>query len=144
LPILVRSQRQSLKVEVRKWSRPAIEVVSSHPSRVCPEAPPVASITQGTVKVSEFETIPEAGFATVTTSSPDFETALAGTAAVTSWLFTNVVVSGLPFHCTIEPEVKFDPTTLNVNAPPPCKLLLGDSALILILIVRAEPPSVCP
>jgi hypothetical protein len=56
--------------------------------------------------------------------------ALAGTAAVSRALVTKVVVRLLPFHCTLESEMKFEPTTLAVNDGPPCWLLFGDIASI--------------
>lgn len=43
-------------------------------------------------------------------------------------LLTKVVAKLLPFHCTLEPEMKFEPTTLRVKAGPPCWLLFGDKA----------------
>jgi len=35
-----------------------------------------------------------------------------------------------PFHCMVESEMKFEPTTLKVNDGPPCWLLFGDIASI--------------
>jgi hypothetical protein len=58
--------------------------------------------------------------------------ALAGTAAVSRALLTKVVGKLLPFHCTLESEMKFEPTTLRVSDGPPCgrcpcRWLLSDS-----------------
>jgi hypothetical protein len=36
----------------------------------------------------------------------------------------------LPFHWMVELEMKFEPTTLRVNAGPPCWELFGDIAAI--------------
>lgn len=63
---------------------------------------------------------PGAGFTTVTASGPGAAMALAGTAAVSRALLTKVVGRLLPFHCTFESEMKFEPTTLRVNDGPPC------------------------
>jgi hypothetical protein len=49
-------------------------------------------------------------------------------AAVSKAPLTKVVGRVLLFHCTLEPEMKFEPTTLRVKAGPPCSLLLGDKA----------------
>ena len=65
---------------------------------------------------------------TLTESAPDPATALAGTSAVSTTLLTKVVAKLLPFHCTLEPEMKFEPITLRVKAGPPCWLLFGDKA----------------
>ena len=44
---------------------------------------------------------------------------------------TNVVVLGLPFHCTTELLIKFVPFTVNVNAPDPALLVFGERVVIV-------------
>jgi hypothetical protein len=44
-------------------------------------------------------------------------------------VFTKLVGCFVPFQWTVELVVKFEPTTLNVKAGPPCVLLLGDIAV---------------
>jgi hypothetical protein len=65
---------------------------------------------------------------TVTFSGPAMVTSAAGMAAVIRFAFTKEVVCAAPFQSTVELVVKFEPTTLNVNADPPCVLLLGEIA----------------
>ena len=50
---------------------------------------------------------------------------LAGIAAVNWEALTNVVVRFDPFHLTVEPETKFVPLTVKVNAGPPAGTVLG-------------------
>ncbi len=50
---------------------------------------------------------------------------LAGTAAVNCAELTNVVVSPVPFHCTVAPERKLVPLTVNVNPAPPAVAEVG-------------------
>ena len=55
-------------------------------------------------------------------------------AACNCVLLTKVVARTLlefvPFHCTTELEVKFDPPTVSVNAAPPVDALEGESEAI--------------
>ena len=44
---------------------------------------------------------------------------------------TNVVVRGLPFHCTTELLMKFVPFTVSVNAAEPALTELGESDVIV-------------
>ncbi len=55
---------------------------------------------------------------------------LAATAAVNCVELTNVVVSAVPFHCTVAPERKPVPFTVNVNAAPPT---VADAGLRLVI-----------
>lgn len=82
---------------------------------------------QGTLKLVELETPPPGGgFITVMVSGPALDTALAGTSAVIRPPLTNAVGRLLPFHCTAELGMKFEPITLNLNPIPPCLLLFGE------------------
>ena len=77
--------------------------------------------------VSELEGPPPGpGLTTATFSVPATEMSSAEICAVTCWAFTNVVCRALPFHCTDEPDIKFEPSTLNVNADPPRVAVLGE------------------
>lgn len=67
------------------------------------------------------------GVITVTLALPAFAIRLPGTAAVNCVAFTNVVESGEPFHCTVEPETKPEPLTVSVNAGPPTVVPFGPS-----------------
>jgi len=49
----------------------------------------------------------------------------AATVAVNLLLFTNVVASPVPFHCTAAPDWKPLPFTVNVNAGAPATAVLG-------------------
>jgi hypothetical protein len=64
-------------------------------------------------------------------SGPAAVSAFAGTSAVTRRLLTNIVGKLLAFHCTVEPGMKFVPTTLRVKLGPACSLLFGDTAAML-------------
>ena len=56
---------------------------------------------------------------------------LAGTAAVTLVLLTNVVVSAAPAQFTTVPETKFEPVTVRVNAASPTVPLAGEIEVTL-------------
>lgn|SRR5581483_1459961 len=87
-------------------------------------------MTHGTAKLMELEAAPfGAGFTTVMASGPAAPTALAGTAAVMRLLLTNAVGKLMAFSLTVDPDAKFVPTTLSVNAGPPWALLFGDRAV---------------
>ena len=45
--------------------------------------------------------------------------------------FTNVVLNGTPFHCTVHPETKLLPVTLNVKDALPAVTTLGFKPLIV-------------
>jgi hypothetical protein len=64
----------------------------------------------------------------------------AGTVAVSCVAETNVVVSAVPLHLTVEPNTKLVPFTVNVNPGPPAVVQVGLSELIvgtaLIVITR--------
>jgi len=86
-------------------------------------------MTQGTVTLRELEGPPPgAGLTTVMESGPGEERRFAETSAVTRRLLTKVVCKAEAFHLMVEPETKFEPTTLRVKPGPPCLLLLGDTA----------------
>jgi hypothetical protein len=83
------------------------------------------------VNVTAVDVAPAQGFATVTGAVPAVAIREAGTAAV-SWVEeTNVVVSAVPFHFTVEPETKLVPFTVNVKSGPPAAAQVGLSELIV-------------
>jgi hypothetical protein len=48
-----------------------------------------------------------------------------------SFAETYVVVRSVPFHCTLDPEVKPDPNTVILNAGPAAATEVGDTELTL-------------
>lgn len=62
---------------------------------------------------------PGAGAVTTTLTGPALVSAFAGIAAVSCVEFTNAVGSACPPNETVEPETKFVPVTVRVNAPLP-------------------------
>jgi hypothetical protein len=71
------------------------------------------------------------GFTTVIEAVPLVAIREAGTVAV-SWVEeTNVVVSAVAFHFTVEVETKFVPFTVKVNCGPPGATQLGLSELMV-------------
>ena len=86
-----------------------------------------------TVKVRAFEMLPP-GFATVTAAVPGEAMLLAGIAAVSRELLTNVVVRFDPFHLTVELETKFVPLTVKANAGLPAAAALG----LMLVSIGAE------
>lgn len=85
-----------------------------------------------TVNVEPVEAVelPLSGLTTLTVTAPAEATSPAEMAAVSCELLTKVVVRGLPFHCTVAPETKLLPFTVNVNAGAPAPALLGERELI--------------
>ena len=69
--------------------------------------------------------------ATVIEAVPGVAMSEAGTVAVSFVEETNVVVSGLPFQFTAEPETKLLPFTVNVSCGPPAAVQLGLIELIV-------------
>ena len=58
---------------------------------------------------------------------------------------TNVVVSGLPFQFTVEPETKLVPLTVNVNCGPPAvaqvglsEPIVGTARIVITSVALAE------
>jgi len=68
---------------------------------------------------------PGAGVETVTLAVPAVAMSAALMLAVKLLPETKVVVRELPFHWTVEEEMKFEPATVNVKAEPPAVLELG-------------------
>ena len=68
---------------------------------------------------------PGAGLETVTAPVPAVAMSAAVMFACKLVLETNVVVRALPFHSTVELEMKLDPVTINVKAAPPAVVELG-------------------
>lgn len=97
------------------------------------------------VKVEAAE-VPLSGLTTVTLAVPAEATSLAEMAAVSCELFAKVVVRLFPFHCTVAPETKLLPFTVNVRAPVPAPTLFGESELIVgpPLTVKLEAADVPP
>jgi hypothetical protein len=62
---------------------------------------------------------PGVGLDTVTIAVPAVAMSAAVIAACRLVLETNLVVRAVPFHCTVEGDMKFVPVTVSVNAPPP-------------------------
>jgi len=68
---------------------------------------------------------------TVTDAVPAVAIREAGTVAVSCVDETNVVASAVPFHFTVEVEIKFVPFTVKVNCGPPAVAQVGLSELIV-------------
>ncbi len=66
---------------------------------------------------------------TVTVAEPGAAMRVAGTAAVNWVALPKVVLSAVPFHCTIAPESKPEPVTVNVN---PGAVAVAELGLILL------------
>ena len=75
------------------------------------------------VKASALEVPPSP--VTVTLAVPAAAMRAAGTAAVNWEALTKVVVSGAPFHCTLELAGKLAPVSVRVKAAPPGAAELG-------------------
>src|SRR5579859_41160 len=74
---------------------------------------------------------PGAGFTTVTVAVPGAATLPAGTAAVSCVALTKLVLRLMPFHCTVEEEIKLLPFTVSVNAAPPAVALAGLTLVVV-------------
>src|SRR5436190_2004080 len=99
------------------------------------------------VSVAGVDVAPEhVGFTTVIEAVPVLAMRMAGTVAVSCVAETNVVVSVVPFHFTIEVETKFVPFTVNVNCVPPAVAQLGLSEPIVgtALMVNVSGPVPVP
>jgi len=82
------------------------------------------------VNVSAFDVPPPGvGFTTVIAAVPELAMSAAVIAAVNEVALTNVVVRGLPFHCAVEPLMKFVPVNVSVNAAPPAPVNVGEIAV---------------
>jgi len=78
------------------------------------------------VNVCAFDVPPPGpGFTTVTEAVPGEATSAAVTVAVSCVEETNVVVSAVPFHFTVEVETKFVPLTVKVKPPLPAVTQVG-------------------
>jgi hypothetical protein len=75
--------------------------------------------------------VPPHGVTTVIEAVPAVAMRADGTVAVSCVAETNVVVTVVPFHFTVEPETKFVPFTVNVNCAPPAVAQVGLSELIV-------------
>jgi len=82
------------------------------------------------VNVCAFD-VPPHGVTTVTEAVPTVAIRDAGTVAVSFVAETNVVVSAVPFHLTVEPDAKLVPFTVSVNCGPPAVVQVGLSELIV-------------
>ena len=72
---------------------------------------------------------PGVGFTTVIAAVPELAMSAAVIAAVNCVALTNVVVRALPFHCAVDPLIKFVPVNVNVNAAPPAPADVGEIAV---------------
>jgi len=68
---------------------------------------------------------PGAGVVTVTFATPAVATSAALIDACRLVAEPKVVLRAVPFHCTTEEEVKFDPITVKVKLAPPATVELG-------------------
>jgi hypothetical protein len=82
------------------------------------------------VNVCAFD-VPPHGLTTVMEAVPAVAIKEAGTVTVSCVEETNVVVSAVPFHFTVEVETKFVPFTVKVNCGPPGVAQFGLSVLIV-------------
>jgi len=83
------------------------------------------------LKLMEFDVPPPGvGFVTETGGVPAAATSAAEIAAVNWVALPNVVVRALPLKFTVAPLTKFAPVTVNVNAPEPAVVPVGESAEI--------------
>jgi hypothetical protein len=92
---------------------------------------------------------PGCGLNTVTALLLAEESEFAGMTAVTRVSLTNVVAKSVPFHSTVEPSIKLEPTTLTVMSEAPSALLFGEMAAMvgtgfrrggLVVVVELLPP----
>ena len=82
------------------------------------------------VNVNEFDVPPPGvGFKTVIAAVPELAISAAVIAAVNCVALTNVVVRALPFHCAVDPLMKFVPVNVIVNAAPPAPVNVGEIAV---------------
>lgn len=75
--------------------------------------------------------------------------ALAGTVAVNCVPLTNVVVSAVPFHITVEPCTKLEPLTVSVVSGEPIEIAFGDTDWmdgieLVVVVLLFEPPPPLP
>jgi len=82
------------------------------------------------VNVTAFD-VPPQGVITVIEAVPAVAISEAGTVAVSCVEETKVVVSAVPFHLTVEPDMKLVPFTVNVNCGPPATAQFGLSEVML-------------
>ena len=82
------------------------------------------------VNVCAFD-VPPHGVTTVIEAVPAVAIREAGTVAVSCVVETNVVVSAVPLHFTVEPDTKLVPLTVNVNCGPPAVAQVGLSELVV-------------
>jgi hypothetical protein len=114
--------------------------------KVNPAPPAVAEegkrlVIAGTTTAGEMVNVVSADVApevvTVTFAEPEVAIRLAGTAAVSCVALTYVVVSAVLPHCTVEPETKFVPLTVSVNAAPPAVVEAGERLVMVGAITYA-------
>ena len=102
------------------------------------------------VNVSEFEVPPPGvGFKTVIAAVPELAMSAAVIVAVNCVALTNVVTRALPFHCAVDPLMKFVPVSVIVNAAPPAPVEVGEIAVSVgtgfaALIVKVSAFDVVP
>jgi len=116
----------------KKFEPFTVSVKAGPPTTVVAgERPPIAGVGLLMVKVELFELPPPgAGLTTVMGTFPPAAISLAEIWAVSTVELLKVVVRMLPFHCTVEDEMKLLPFTVSVNAAPPAVALLGEIEVI--------------
>ena len=82
------------------------------------------------VNVCAFD-VPPHGVTTVIEAVPAVAMREAGTVAVSCVAETNVVVSAVPLHFTVEPDTKLVPFTVKANCGPPAVAQVGLSELVV-------------
>src|SRR5438067_5462288 len=95
--------------------------LAKYSARNCPAAQPATM-----VNVAAFE-VWLLGLTTRTLAVPAVAVSALEMLAVRRVSLTKVVGRALPFHCTVEPETKPEPSTVSVNAGPPAAAVLGVS-----------------
>lgn len=97
-----------------------------------------------TVKAWLFEEPLEA-LQTVTFSVPAVATSGAGTIAVSDDDETNVVARDVPFHCTVDAAINWEPFTVIVNWAAPVVAALGEIEEMVAQITQlTETGETCP
>src|SRR5579862_8304292 len=90
---------------------------------------------------------PGVGFETVTAAAPTVAMSAAEIAACRLVLETKLVVRGLPFHRTVDVDMKFEPVSVSVKAGEPATNAFGEidaRAGTGLLIVNARAREVPP
>ena len=116
----------------KKFEPLTVSVKVDPPTTALPgERPLIAGVGLLMEKAKLFELPPPgAGLTTVIGTFPPPAISLAEICAVSTVELLKAVVRLLPFHCTVEDEMKLLPFTVSVNAAPPAMALLGEIEVI--------------